>query len=120
MSQGAPKTAKGHYLMRDGRKLSGPHTPEEAVKAYKNLGSTDPKGVKIVHVKEGVEIDVTSLMLSEDKVKKAAEKAISLAKNAKGNKHVDTEPSLNLQDKGGSGPMGGSHEDSEGDVNAKL
>jgi len=103
MSQGAGKTAKGHYLMRDGRRLSGPHSPEDAVKQYK--GMSDSKGVKIVHVKEGVEIDVTTLMLSEDKVKQAAQKAISLAKKAKGNKHVDTEPKLDIVDKGTHGPI---------------
>lgn len=98
----------GHYLMRDGRKLSGPHTPEQAVKSYKALG--DSKGVKIVHVKEGVEIDVTAMLMeTENKYDKAAQKAIKLArKNAKGNKHVDTEPKLNLPDKGTGGPMEGS------------
>ncbi len=101
------KPAKGHYLMRDGRRLSGPHTPEQAVGEYKKM--SDSKGVKIVHVKEAA-----------DKVKKAAEKAISLAKKAKGNKHVDTQPSLDLQDKGGGGPMGGSHEGPEGNVDAKV
>jgi len=72
MAQGAGKAgkpAKGHYLMRDGRKLSGPHSPEEAVKAYKSLdtaGKGDSKGVKIVHVKEGVEYNVTAILM-EDK-----------------------------------------------------
>ena len=113
MSKGAEKTAKGHYLMRDGRKLSGPHSPEEAVKAYKGLSSqgTDTKGVKIVHVKEGVEIDVTVTLITEDKVKEAAQKAISLAKKAKGNKHVDTEPKLDIQDKGTGGPMEANHDE---------
>jgi hypothetical protein len=122
MSQGAQKTEKGHYLMRDGRKLSGPHSPEEAVKAYKGLSSqgTDTKGVKIVHVKEGVEIDVTVTLITEDKVKEAAQKAISLAKKAKGNKHVDTEPKLDIQDKGTGGPMEGSHESDGGDVRANV
>lgn len=168
MSQGAKPTQKGHYLMRDGRKLSGPHSPEEAVKQYKGMG--DSKGVKIVHVKEGVEIDVTSFLMEaytslaadihkkalpkvrkaldrmdarrakepsaldyaadnakakawnpetkryskmaeaeENKYDKAAQKAIKLArKNAKGNKHVDTEPKLNLPEKGTGGPMEGS------------
>ena len=117
MAQGAQKTEKGHYLMRDGRKLSGPHSPEEAVKAYKGLSSqgTDTKGVKIVHVKEGVEIDVTVTLITEDKVKEAAQKAISLAKKAKGNKHVDTKPSLDIQDKGTGGPM---ETNQEGDTHA--
>ena len=137
MAQGSQKTAKGHYLMRDGRKLSGPHSPEEAVKAYKGLAAqgTDTKGVKIVHVKEGVEIDVTVVLMEganamavaslmnqksgKDKVKKAAEKAISLAKKAKGNKHVDTEPKLDIQDKGGGGPIEGSHEQ-DGEVRANV
>jgi hypothetical protein len=118
MSQGAKPTQKGHYLMRDGRKLSGPHTPEQAVKAYKGLASqgTDTKGVKIVHVKEGVETDVTSMILSEAKVKEAAQKAVALSKKAKGNKHVDTKPSLDIEDKGTGGPM----ETNQGDENAKI
>jgi hypothetical protein len=96
-------TKPGHYLMRDGRKVSGPHSSGEIVGKYKDLA--DSKGVKIVHVKE------------DTKVKKAAQKAISLAKKAKGNKHVDTEPSLDLKDKGTGGPMEGSH---EGERNEKL
>lgn len=107
--------AKGHYLMRDGRKLSGPHSPEGAVKAYKDM--SDSKGVKIVHVKEGVETDVTQMIMEAsgtNKYKKAAEKAISLAKKAKGNKHVNTQPELNIQDKGGSGPIESNHQE-EGD-----
>jgi hypothetical protein len=138
MAQSSQKTAKGHYLMRDGRKLSGPHSPEEAVKAYKGLAAqgTDTKGVKIVHVKEGVEVDVTAILMEgasamavaslmnqkkpgQDKVKKAAEKAISLAKKAKGNKHVDTEPKLEVADKGTGGPMEGSHEQ-DGEVRANV
>jgi hypothetical protein len=113
MSQGAGKTAKGHYLMRDGRRLSGPHSPEDAVKQYKGMG--DSKGVKIVQVKEGVMTDVTTQMLSEDKVKQAAQKAITLAKKAKGNKHVDTQPKLDLVDKGINGPI---QADDEGGHNA--
>ena len=72
MAQGAGKAgkpAKGHYLMRDGRKLSGPHSPEEAVRAYKDMATGnkgDSKGVKIVHVKEGVEYNVTAILM-EDK-----------------------------------------------------
>lgn len=186
MAQGAGKInkpAKGHYLMRDGRRLSGPHSPEEAVKQYK--GMSDSKGVKIVHVKEAlsadkewyrlkdtvkfppskpdadgnfkmgsslgkdaagyfnkdghfvskgsvwtgikkkhlrkvneyVEVDVTSMLMEATKVKKAAEKAISLAKKAKGNKHVDTEPKLDIQDKGTGGPM---ETNQEGENHAKL
>jgi hypothetical protein len=111
---GGNKQAKGHYLMKDGRKLSGPHEPHEAVKAYKGLA--DSKGVKIVHVKEGVETDVTNFLMEADasktdKYKKAAQKAISLSKKAKGNKHVDTEPKLELQDKGGNGPIESNHKE---------
>lgn len=99
----ASKAAKGHYLMRDGRRLSGPHSAQDAVRSYKDLA--DSKGVKIVHVKEDAELDVTSTLLEAVKVKAAAEKAISLAKKAKGNKHVDTEPKLDIQDKGTGGPI---------------
>jgi hypothetical protein len=59
LAQTTKPTQKGHYLMRDGRKLSGPHSPEDAVKAYKNMsvaGKGDTKGVKIVHVKEAKSI----------------------------------------------------------------
>jgi hypothetical protein len=116
MSQSAGKKAPGHYLMKGGRTISGPHEPHEAVRAYKNL--PDSKGVKIVHhTNEGTEIDVTALMLSEDKVKKAAEKAISLAKKAKGNKHVDTQPTLDVADKGTHGPIEGSE---QGERNDRL
>ena len=66
------KKATGHYLVRDGRTLSGPHKPEEAVKAYK--GMSDSKGVKIVHVKETHEFDVTRELISEAKVKEAVQK----------------------------------------------
>jgi len=124
MAQSSKPTAKGHYLMRDGRKLSGPHSPDEAVKAYKGLSSqgTDTKGVKIVHVKEGVETDVTAMLMETlavagvSKYKKAAQKAVTLAK-AKGNKHVDTKPTLNLPDKGTGGPVEGSE---QGERNGKV
>lgn len=86
------KPEKGHYLMRDGRRLSGPHSPEDAVKEYKKMN--DSKGVKIVHVKETHQFDVTRELISEDKVKKAAKLAINLKKKANGNKHVNTEPTL--------------------------
>lgn len=110
----AHKPAKGHYLMRDGRRLSGPHSPEDAVKQYKSM--SDSKGVKIVHVKETHQFDVTHELIFEDKYKKAVDKAINLKKKAKGNKHVDTEPKLDMVDKGTNSPM----EDS-GDQNvAKL
>lgn len=117
MAQSAKPTQKGHYLMRDGRKLSGPHSPEDAVKAYKNM--SDSKGVKIVHVKEThmFEVSLKDLMI-EAKVEKAAEKAISLKKKAKSNKHVDTEPKLDIQDKGTGGPMEPNHQ--EGENRAKL
>jgi hypothetical protein len=122
MAKSSIKTPSGHYLMRDGRKLSGPHSPEDAVKHYKALSAqgTDTKGVKIVHVKETHSFDVTNSLLSEAKVKEAAAKAISLSKKAKGNKHVDTEPKLDIHDKGGGGPMGGTHEGPEGGVDAKI
>jgi hypothetical protein len=99
------KPAKGHYLMRDGRKLSGPHTPEQAVKNYKAM--PDSKGVKIVHVKE-----------AEDKYSAAAAKVVQLArKKVKGNRHVDTKPALNIQDKGTHGPI---ESTPEGETNAKV
>jgi hypothetical protein len=50
-------------------------------------------------------------------VRQAAQKAISLAKKAKSNKHVDTEPALNLQDKGTGGPIEGSE---QGERNDRL
>jgi hypothetical protein len=107
----ASKPAKGHYLMRDGRRLSGPHTPEAAVGEYRKM--SDSKGVKIVHVKEGVEYDVTLTIMEESKVKKAAQRAIKLAKDAKKGK-VDTKPTLDVADKGSGGPINGSLETPEG------
>jgi hypothetical protein len=120
LSGQASKSAKGHYLMRDGRKLSGPHSPEEAVKAYKNLSSqgTDTKGVKIVHVKEThmYEISLRDL-IAEAKVEAAAKKAISLKKKAKGNKHVETEPKLDIPDRTNTGTIEGNPQEQE---NAKI
>ena len=110
------KSAKGHYLMRDGRKLSGPHSPEEAVKAYKNLSSqgTDTKGVKIVHVKETHMYEVSlNDLLAEAKVEKAAKLAISLKKKAKGNKHVETEPKLDIPDRTNTGTIEGNPQEQE-------
>ena len=177
----AGKPAKGHYLMRDGRRLSGPHSPEDAVKQYK--GMSDSKGVKIVHVKEalskghewyrtkndvhykkdgsvytptgkargaavlpkgragyfkgdkfvaigqewhGIEkhhvtkvdetvemFDVTHMILEESKVKKAAQRAIKLAKDAKKGK-VDLKPTLDVADRGSGGPLNGSLDSPEG------
>jgi hypothetical protein len=172
MADSSKKKAPGHYLSRDGRHISGPHTSSAALDKYKSMGNNH--GVKIVQVKEDVEIDVTAFLLEisnrhddtddsgmsksqkqkdferkfdrkerqkkaeqrkmdkayanrdlsdnmyESKVKKAAQKAISLAKKAKGNKHVDTEPSLDIQDKGTGGPMEGSHESDGGDVRANV
>lgn len=116
LSGQASKAAKGHYLMRDGRRLSGPHSPEDAVREYKKM--SDSKGVKIVHVKETHHFDVTFELISEDKVKTAAKKAVDLKKKAKGNKHVDTEPKLDIADKGTAGAMEGSNEG--GDNAVKL
>jgi hypothetical protein len=120
LSGQASKSAKGHYLMRDGRKLSGPHSPEEAVKAYKNLSSqgTDTKGVKIVHVKETHMYEVSlNDLLAEAKVEKAAKLAISLKKKAKGNKHVETEPKLDIPDRTNTGTIEGNPQEQE---NAKV
>jgi hypothetical protein len=114
MSQGATKKAPGHYLMKGGRAISGPHSPDEAVKQYK--GMSDSKGVKIVqHTGEGTDIDVTTQILSEAKVRDAAKKAVTLAKK-EGNKHVDTAPALKLQDKGTGGPVEGSEQGERNDA----
>ena len=89
----------GHYLMRGKRKLSGPHSPEEAVKTYKNLGHDSSKGVKIVHVKEA----------SEQKVKDTAKKLILKAKGKlKGQTTANTKPELptDTGDKTITAPMG--------------
>lgn len=53
---------------------------------------------------------------SVSKYKKAAEKAISLTKKAKSNKHIDTKPKLDLPDKGTSTSI----EDSRDESNGKL
>lgn len=110
------KTAKGHYLMRGGRTLSGPHSPQDAVREYKKM--SDSTGVKIVHVKESQQYDVTNTLLeASNKYKKAAEKAVSLAKKAKSNKHVDTKPTLDIADKGTTGPI---EADTNGVEHAKI
>jgi hypothetical protein len=56
-------------------------------------------------------------MEASDKYGKAAEKAVKLARAKKGNKHVDTEPKLNLPDKGTGGPIEGSE---QGERNGTL
>ena len=88
----------GHYLMRGKRKLSGPHSPEEAVKTYKNLGHDSSKGVKIVHVKEA----------SEQKVKDTAKKLILKAKGKLKGQTANTKPELptDTGDKTITAPMG--------------
>jgi hypothetical protein len=53
---------------------------------------------------------------SSDKYKKAAKKLV-LSKKAKNNKHVDTEPVLHTQDKGGHGPIEANNREEQ---NAKL
>lgn len=51
MSSTAPKKKSGHYLVRSGRTLSGPHkSPKSAMTAYKEM--KDNTNVKIVRVKE--------------------------------------------------------------------
>jgi hypothetical protein len=113
LAKGAGKVQAGYHYRVGGKTVSVHDHPQDALSAYKKGGSTG----KIVHVKEGVETDVTTQILSEDKVKQAAQKAIVLAKKAKGNKHVDTEPAINLQDKGTGGPVEGSE---QGERNDRL
>jgi len=78
-----PRRQPGHYLTRDGRTLSGPHKPDEAVRAYKDM--SDNKNVKIVHVKEAVD--------NKEKASKVAKRAIALAKSKK-KTNVNVEPEL--------------------------
>lgn len=105
LSKGAGKIQPGYHYRTGGKTVSVHDHPQDALSAYKKGGSVG----RIVHVKEGVETDVTTQILSEAKVKDVAQRIV-LAKKAKGNKHVDTEPKLDIVDKGTHGPIQASDE----------
>lgn len=107
--QGKSSGKPGHYLVKDGRKISGPHdSMDNAYSEYRKLD--DVRGVKIQHMRE--EIDVQGA--TEKKVKAAAEKAITLAKKKKGNQTANTKPELPMPNTQMSQPaLMGSEQESE-------
>lgn len=109
------------------------HTPERAKyfvdKATAKAGKRN-KGIKTAlakiagklpgeKVNEGSrsEYDANQQLASSSKYDKAIKKIVLSKKNVKGNKHVDTEPKLNLPDKGTGGPIEGSE---QGERNDRL
>jgi hypothetical protein len=104
-----------------GEKVSESAAPgkEDWIKANKARFITqygEEKGLRILYAKAWK--DSKTNESAEDKYKKAAEKVVKLAKkNLKGKNHVDTEPKLNLPDKGTGGPLEGSE---TGERNDKL
>jgi hypothetical protein len=88
----SPRREPGHYLTRDGRTLSGPHSPQDAVRKYKDM--SDSRNVKIVHVKEAVE--------NKDKAKRAVKMALGKAKKGQ---TANVEPELNMPHQQTSQPM---------------
>lgn len=103
----------GHYLTRDGRTLSGPHKPDEAVRAYKDM--SDNRNVKIVHVKEATNPE--NKMDNNDKASKVAQRAIALAKSKKKKGNVNVEPELETPSSQMSQPL---LQGAEGPVNVRV
>lgn len=99
----------GHYLVRNGTKISGPHdSMDNAYSEYKKLD--DIRGVKIQHMREEIDIQEAT----EKKVKAAAEKAVSLAKKKMKGKTANTEPELPMPNTQTSQPaLMGSEQESE-------
>ena len=87
----SPRRKPGHYLVRNGSTLSGPHEPTDAVRKYK--GMSDNTGVKIVHVKEATQPE--NAVDNKGKADKITQRAIALskAKKLKG-KTANVEPEL--------------------------
>lgn len=89
---GTARRKPGHYLVRNGSTLSGPHEPHDALRKYKDM--SDSSGVKIVHIKEA----------KNDKAKEVAQKALLSAKNKKG-KTANIEPEMETPSASTSQPM---------------
>ena len=88
----------GHYLVRNGQHISGPHDPQGALNKYKDLD--DNKGVKIVHIKEA-----NKLQADVKKAGAAVQKAVAAAKAKKKGKTAHTEPELQTPEQATSQPM---------------
>ena len=88
----------GHYLVRNGQHISGPHDPQGALNKYKDMGDT--KGVKIVHIKEA-----NKLQADVKKAGAAVQKAVAAAKAKKKGKTAHTEPELQTPEQATSQPM---------------
>lgn len=73
----------GHYLVRNGQHISGPHDPQGALNKYKDM--SDNTGVKIVHIKEANKLQAD--------VKKAGAAIKKAMKNAK-KKTANVDPEL--------------------------
>lgn len=101
----------GHYLVKNGIKISGPHdSMDNAYSEYRKLD--DVRGVKILHMREDT---VDPKQATEKKVKAAAEKAVTLAKKKiKGNQTANTKPELPMPNTQTSQPaLMGSEQESE-------
>lgn len=88
----------GHYLVRNGQHISGPHDPQGALNKYKDLD--DNKGVKIVHIKEA-----NKLQADVKKAGAAVQKAVAAAKAKKKGKTAHVEPELETPNQATSQPM---------------
>lgn len=91
---GTARKKPGHYLVRNGQHISGPHDPQGALNKYK--GMSDNTGVKIVHIKEAA---------NSDKAKQATQKAIFAAKAKKKGKTAHVEPELETPSASTSQPL---------------
>lgn len=87
----------GHYLVRNGQHISGPHDPQGALNKYKDMD--DNKGVKIVHIKEA-----NKLQKDMKKAGAAVQRAMAQAKRKKG-KTANVDPELETPKAGTSQPM---------------
>ena len=73
----------GHYLVRNGQHISGPHDPQGALNKYKDM--SDNTCVKVVHIKEANKLQAD--------VKKAGAAIKKAMKNAK-KKTANVDPEL--------------------------
>jgi hypothetical protein len=87
----------GHYLVKNGQHISGPHDPQGALNKYKDMG--DNTGVKIVHIKEA-----NKLQADVKKAGAAIQKAMNAAKARKKGKTANVEPELETPNQGTSQP----------------
>jgi hypothetical protein len=88
---GTARKKPGHYLVRNGQHISGPHDPQGALNKYKDMG--DNTGVKIVHIKEA-----NKLQADVKKAGRVIQKALKKKKTA------NVEPELETPNQGTSQP----------------